>query len=503
VNGARQFDGSLVLGGGWQLDLEVERRADGRVLAAAAVAAVMTDLALRSGVAGVAGALLVVAVAACLLASGRVTNPQAQGLVAAAVVFGAWLPVRMSPWLLPLDVLAAGLLLVAGASLARGGSVLDLSLPRAVSRAVHAAAHAIAAPAFLVRTAEDGDLPRLSGLPALLRGLAVAVPVLAVLGLLLGSADPVFAGFFRWLRPETVLLHAALLTLGAWGMGGLLRLSSAGDLPPLPDVRRPLGPVEATVVLGSLVALFGAFAIAQLIALSDGGRHVIETAGLTYAEYARSGFFQLLAVAAITLVVLLAVHAATNFDDGAARWRVLSLAEVAVALTLVIVVVALRRLALYEDAFGLTMLRLYSLVFALWVAAVFVALGAYLAGAGRDKAWFPPAAAAGGLLAVLVLNVVNPEALVVRHNVDHAARSGRFDPGYLAELSDDAVPALVDALPTLPPEAREAVREAVCAGSGSDDGPFTGWAAWNRSRAAADAARAEVCAHRPQGRPPG
>ena len=72
-------------------------------------------------------------------------------------------------------------------------------------------------------------------------------------------------------------------------------------------------------------------------------------------------------------------------------------------------------------------------------------------------------AAGTGLAALLALNVANPEAVVVRHNVDFAASSGRFDPGYLAELSDDAVPALEEALPRLQPDARARVLETICA----------------------------------------
>ena len=47
--------------------------------------------------------------------------------------------------------------------------------------------------------------------------------------------------------------------------------------------------------------------------------------------------------------------------------------------------------------------------------------------------------------------VANPEAIVVRHNVAFAQETGRFDPAYLSGLSDDAVPTLVAALPTLDP----------------------------------------------------
>lgn len=93
---------------------------------------------------------------------------------------------------------------------------------------------------------------------AVLLGVALALPLLVVLGLLLASADAVFAGFFRWWgSPETVIVHAVLLGVGAWGTAGLLRLSSAEPAPRPPDLPYRLGHVEGTMVVGSLVGLFG------------------------------------------------------------------------------------------------------------------------------------------------------------------------------------------------------------------------------------------------------
>ena len=443
------------------LELGVERPADRRVAVAVVAAAVMTDLAVRSGVAVLAGAALVAVVAAALLVSGRVTNPQAAGLVAGAVAFGACLAVRTSPWLIPLDILAIAGLLVLAASLGREGSLFDLTVPAVVVRGLHALAHGIAAPGFVVGPAGRHRESARTAL-AVLRGVALAVPLLVLLGVLLASADAVFAGFFGGWSPEAVIGHAVLLTVGAWGMAGLLRVASASPAPAPPSLPFRLGRLEASIVLGSLVALFAAFAISQLIALSGGGRHVLETAGLTYAEYARAGFFQLIAVATITLGALLGLRALTDLDEPRTRRRFVVLAEAAVALTLVVVFVALRRLGLYQDAFGLTMLRLYSQVFAAWLGVVFVLLAASLA-LGKGRSWLPATAAATGLMALLALNAANPEAMVVRHNVDFAASSGRFDPAYLAQLSDDAVPALVDSLPRLQPEARAQVLQVVCA----------------------------------------
>jgi hypothetical protein len=266
--------------------------ADGRVLAGVAAAAVATDLAVRSGVAGLTGALLVAVAAAALLASGRLHTRSARLATAAAPVFGVWLAIRASPWLVPLDVLAAGGLLALGASLARGGSLADLTIPQVALRAIHAGVHAVAAPAFVAAPARAvraqlGDDRRAELGVRIARGLLLAAPIVVLLGVLLASADAVFASFFRVdFDPVTPVQHVAALAAGAWGAAALLRVASVTPPGRLPALRPPIGAVEACIVLAGLCALFAVFTAAQLVALSEGGRHVLATAGLTYAEYA-------------------------------------------------------------------------------------------------------------------------------------------------------------------------------------------------------------------------
>jgi hypothetical protein len=488
-------------------ELDLSRAAGPAVAACAVAAGLLVDLAMRSGADGLAGAFLAVAVAGMLLVAGRPAGHQARAVIGAAAVFGGFLAVRASPWLLPLDVLAAGGLLALGASLARGGSVLDLPVLGLLRRAVHAGLHGLAGPAFAWQGLNRRSRPGPGGAPAggdtagtqvrsshpgvaVLRGVTLAVPLLLVLGALLASADVLFASFFAGLpEVDDLSVHGVLVAAGAWGMAGLLRVAAA--VPPGDGPRQVafVGPVEATVVLGSLVVLFAAFAGAQVVALTGGGRHVVETAGLTYAEYARSGFFQLVAVAAITLVVLLALHVLTGPADPATRRRLLVGSELCVGLTLVVVASALRRLDLYENAYGLTMLRLYASVFVGWIGVSLALLGAWVAWSG-GRAWFVAAAFGTGLAALLGLNVINPEALVVRRNVALAERTGRFDPGYLTGLSADAVPQMVRSLPRLDDAGRSALLAAICAGPGSAEG---GWAAWNAAEDAAIEARNGVC----------
>ncbi|MGH9042346.1 MAG: DUF4153 domain-containing protein, partial [Acidimicrobiia bacterium] len=480
-------------------DLKLDRSAGGGVVVAALVGGALVDLAVRSDPWSISGAILAAAVAVMVPLAGRVESRHSRALLVAAPIFGFFLALRASEWLLPYNVLAAGGLLALAASLARGGSLLDLPFIGLAARSIHAALHGLAAPAFawegLLRFLgpdgpDTGHAARARRWAAVLRGLALALPLLVMLGALLASADVVFAHFID-LAPDLGDLgrHVVLIAIGAWGMAALLRVAAARP-PGAGRQRFPLvGPVEATVVLGSLVALFAAFAVTQVVSFRGGARHVIETAGLTYAEYARSGFFQLVAVAAITFAVLLAVDILTEPDDPATRRRLLVLSEVCIALTLVVVATALHRLNLYENAYGLTMLRFYAAVLVGWVGLALVLLGAWLGGS-RRRAWFPAAAVGAGLAGLLVLNLINPEAIVVRRNVALAEQTGRFDAEYLLELSDDAVPELVRTLPRLDPANQANVLAHVCDVPAEAEG---GWAAWNRSEHKAIAARNQVC----------
>lgn len=264
--------------------------ATARLLAAALGAGVLVDLAIRSGLAGLGGAIAVLAMVAGMLLSGRLLTAQSKLLTGSAALFGGWLAIRSSEWLLPLDLVAAFGLLVLGASLSSGGSVADLPVYRLLGRAWHAALHSFAAPAWAIRVgARIG--PKLG--PTALRltvGLVVAVPVLIALGALLASADAVFASMLPDLSEfdgADAVTHVLLVVLGGWLLLGLLRTASAAPAQPLPGTKLRLGRIEMTTVLGLVIALLGVFAIAQVVAAIGGDAYVQRTTGMTYAEYAR------------------------------------------------------------------------------------------------------------------------------------------------------------------------------------------------------------------------
>ncbi|HEX8127871.1 MAG TPA: DUF4173 domain-containing protein, partial [Pyrinomonadaceae bacterium] len=133
-----------------------------------------------------------------------------------------------------------------------------------------------------------------------------------------------------------------------------------------------LGAVEVGVVLGLLNVLFACFVAVQFRYFFGGAARVMAITELTYSEYARRGFFELTWVAGLVLPLLLGAHALLRKKSPAAVRIFRPLAGAQVALLFVIMASAIARMRLYQSAYGLTELRLYTTAFMLWLGLVFV-----------------------------------------------------------------------------------------------------------------------------------
>jgi len=472
------------------LSLDLKARATPVTLALALLVGLVSDQWLRVGTFGLGGSLTVAIAAVALWRAGRLMSFESRVLAGGAVLFAAWLTVRASPWLLWPDLAMSFALLGLTASLSVRGSLLDIGIAESAARSVHAAIHLAAGAAFalqpLIRIRA-----RLGVVAPLLRGLLIAAPIAVLLAGLLAAADPVFASFFNLnIDAGQLALDVTYVALGSLAAAGLLRVAAAEPVARVDGPTWRLGSIEGLVVLAVLDAIFGAFAVAQAIAATGAAGDTLRSAGVTYADYARSGFFQLLWVAGITAVVIILFSRITGLTERTTRRAFMVLAQIAIALTLLIVVVAFQRLSLYEDAYGFTMLRLYSHIFAVWIAVVFLLLAADMAGVFRRRRWFVGATSISAMAVLMALNLLNPEAIVVALNVDHARSTHKIDAQYFAELSSDATPSLLADRAQLDPSLERDISRVACAGPrGYSASP----AAFNLSDAAAAAARRQSC----------
>jgi hypothetical protein len=364
------------------------------------------------------------------------------------------------------------------------------------------------------------------------RGLLIAVPLVLLFGGLLMAADAVFEGLINNafnINGEILFSHVGLSILFAWLAGGFLRgalherdavLANSGggsvlsinlssdenpavmreaekgeagkidseksesEKPDAPFSHRQLSLsiVEIGIVLGLLDLLFLAFVTVQIRYFFGGAALVQATTGLTYADYARRGFFELVWVAALVLPLLLIAHWLLRKENPVHERIFRVLAGAQVALLFVIMASAIERVRLYQRGYGLTEQRLYTMALIAWLGMVFLWFMWTVLRGARER--FASGALASAFVIAGLLHVVNPDDLIVRTNLSHAEIWGRgFDAAYVAGLSADAVPALAASLPALSPEGRCTVAETLLRRWPVDAG--TDWRTWNRSRSRA------------------
>ena len=359
---------------------------------------------------------------------------------------------------------------------------------------------------------------------AILRGLAIALPLVLIFGALFVAADAAFEGMVNRVFNfdfETIVSHVVLTSLFAWLSAGYFRgvvavwpaqnpaaasaeksaaaESDSSDSPVAKVVAEPgeaaaslpdnatilehinrsdppnaeesntkkkrdwqnfdssilpsvftLGKIEIGIILGLLNALFLSFVIFQVQYLFGGMELVQNTPDFKLADYARRGFGELVAVSALVLPLLLLSHWLVRRDSGKTETLFRVLAGSQIVMLFVIMASAVQRLVLLtgELGYGMTTVRFYPMVFMTWLAVVFVwfALTVFR-GARNHFAW-------GALWSAIVIlgatNLMNPDAFIVRTNIALMHQGREFDAPYNAgSLSDDAIPVVLEALPSM------------------------------------------------------
>lgn len=433
-----------------------------------------------------------VAALAILIRIGRIPLHQGRRLmIAPLLVFAALLAWHDSPMLQAANLLAIAGAVSLGALRRTASRVGSADVSDYVVGAASAGAATFAGAAALMQREIPWDglaaQARSRHAGAVARGFAIGLPLLLVFGALFVAADAVFKSLLVSAVPDVgnLWLHVVIACIIGWLAAGLLRdLLAAREedrvaAPAIAAVRGPdlrIGSTELAVALGAVNLLFGAFVLVQLRYLFGGQTFVRADVHLTYAEYARHGFFELVVVALLVLPLLLGANALVRRNgQGSVVVRVLSV--LLVGLVLVVIASALQRMRLYQREYGLTELRIYTTGLILWAGCVFVWLIATVL-RGRPRA-FATGAVVLGFVATLALNAINPDALIAKTNLSRP----HLDAPYLTSLSDDAVPTLLERLPTLPPPLRAQIATALL----ERNEPSGGILAWSASRSQARA----------------
>jgi len=421
------------------------------LLATAAVAGIAAEVALHTSLVGSAPLGLGIPIAVAAVVAGLIygavqldTEPDTAtlGMYLLAIGFAALTAIRASAPLAAINVMAS-MTLVGLAATAHNPAAIRPSFLAEFGRAAQRVIGASWIGGFLVlgRDLRSLEFRRTEKLRRIAVGFMVALPMLAIFGSLFVSADQVFgnavARVTKFDLPDTL---AAALTIAAflsWCVLGLLR-SILTQPSPVPEhtARRFLGATEAATAMWLVNGLFALFVGFQIYEVAAS----YQSADVSYAQQARSGFFQLVWVAAIVVVVVLLLDWMVAARD---HRRLHGQQFVLIALTGLVLMSAIVRMALYVDAYGLTRLRVFTTVFMLWVAFVLGWLTRSVLIGKRRR--FARPALAGLLAATLALNIVNPDSLIATYNLERQPRlASSIDLTYLHhELSADAVPAII------------------------------------------------------------
>ncbi len=292
--------------------------------------------------------------------------------------------------------------------------------------------------------------PRSEKFAKIIVGILISIPILIVFATLFISADQIFAENARELfnfevSPDNFwrILRTALLTLSISAFFYLL-LSEKNVLLPEGIPPNKMDTTIVTVILTLVNLLFFSFVFIQFKYLF-GNASYLDQSTISYANYARQGFFELVWVMIFTGILLMVIYrtfAAHKLPKAISALKVILVLQVSV-----VAFSALTRMNLYQEEFGFTTLRLYVEWFIYCCLFVF-AFGVYTI---LSHFQFQKFLYFNGIFAITVLTLVstiNIDYLIANKNIDRYLNQDNdaevlFDLNYIIyDLSLDAVPAL-------------------------------------------------------------
>ncbi len=275
------------------------------------------------------------------------------------------------------------------------------------------------------------------GTVSLIRGLIIAIPTFAVLLFLLIQADPIFnkltQNIFSGIGERTVKSLIIFLALLGFGLA-TYKLQEQTSEERIAEGKSH----ELVVITGSVIALFAAFILVQFRYLfsSVGERELAELGinSLTYSEYVRKGFFELLVASSVACGLLLYVLRYFKQLRGKLAVVVHLFGTILTIETGFLLLSAVKRLLLYADAHGLTRARIFGFVFLIWLGILLIIFLVQLLQRVKQQ-WFFGSIVAATLFVLMLVNIINVDGLIATSYKPTV--NGEVDYYYLANLSAD------------------------------------------------------------------
>lgn len=294
-----------------------------------------------------------------------------------------------------------------------------------------------------------GKLQKSSILVKILVGLVISLPLFLLVLVLLSSADMVFSHYaekiFEWiirLNLADILRQLFLVIMVGMLLFSYLHTLIRSNKRIKEQVSKLQTNIHADLVILStvicvLLLIYIGFVVIQFRYLFGGSIQQVLPVKLTYAEYARRGFFELIAVTLINFTILLIGLVFQPNASKGGRLLLGFLQSLLVFCTGIMLVSAFMRMSLYESQYGYTYLRVLTQAFMIFLFVLFIValLKIWNHGVGLFQTYVVIS-----LVAYLMINYINIDVLITRKNLERYDATGLLDAKYLSTLSYDSLP---------------------------------------------------------------
>lgn len=294
------------------------------------------------------------------------------------------------------------------------------------------------------------NLAKPTALKKVFLGLIVSFPLLFIILNLLASADEVFNSLliklsftFTNLNLNSLIIQIILIGIVTllvfsyfWSLSINKKRSMGNDTSIDNVTNNLLDPVIVITVLLMICIVYTLFIFIQFTYLFGSSNHIIPM-NLTYAQYARKGFFELVIITLINLIILTININLTKNKESKFNLTIKLFNTFLVICTTIILISAHFRMTLYEKAYGYTYLRLFTHAFMLYILTLLIIT--------LIKVWYVKLSLLKfyiiiSLTAYALINFANVDKIIANNNINRYHETGKIDVSYISNLSYDAIP---------------------------------------------------------------
>ncbi|MEK6264509.1 MAG: DUF4173 domain-containing protein [Clostridium sp.] len=281
----------------------------------------------------------------------------------------------------------------------------------------------------------------------ILRGILISIPLLIIILVLLTSSDMVFKGYITNFssifenisigeiinRSVIIIIVFTIIFSYIWSFKYSCyeyenkKMSMKWE------------PVTMLTIIFMINVVYLLFSIVQFSYLYGGGNNFLSH-DFTYSEYARKGFFELVAVTIINFTILISSMKFIKKDNKTVNTICNIFLTTLVAFTLNMLFSAHYKMSLYEQTYGFTYLRIFVHLFMLMLFILFIVA---LIGIWNRKMPLNKILMVIVLSMFVILNYINVDKIIAKENIDIYYKTQKIDVQYLSNLSYDAIPEIL------------------------------------------------------------